>query len=150
MTVITQTASRYLLPLLLLFSLFLLLRGHNQPGGGFVGGLVAAAAFTLYGLAYGAAQVQAMLRVESRTLIGLGLAVALTSGLPGLLTGQALSQAVWLDVTIPVLGKFGTPFLFDVGVYLTVIGIVLKILLILMADGEARRLEQGPTVKIRG
>ncbi|HMN02746.1 MAG TPA: MnhB domain-containing protein, partial [Geobacter anodireducens] len=58
------TAVRLLLPLLLLFSLFLLLRGHNEPGGGFVGGLVAAAAFALHALAHGVAAARRVLRVE--------------------------------------------------------------------------------------
>ncbi len=72
MSLILSTATRYLLPLLLLFSLFLLLRGHNEPGGGFVGGLVAVAAFALYALAAGTQEARSLLRVDTRTLMAVG------------------------------------------------------------------------------
>ena len=61
------------MPLLLLFSVFLLLRGHNEPGGGFVGGLVAAAAFALYVIAFGVERARQALLVKPLTLLGAGL-----------------------------------------------------------------------------
>ena len=61
---IFRTAARLLMPLLLLFSVFLLLRGHNEPGGGFVGGLVAAAAFALYAIAFGTRRARQALVVS--------------------------------------------------------------------------------------
>ena len=79
-----RTATRLLMPLLLLFAVFLLLRGHNEPGGGFVGGLVVAAAFALYLVAFGVARARRALLVKPLTLIGIGLAMALVSGLPAL------------------------------------------------------------------
>ena len=69
---ILRTATRFLMPLLLLFALFLLLRGHNEPGGGFVGGLVVAAAFVLYAIAYGVAAGRRALLVDPSTLLGAG------------------------------------------------------------------------------
>src|SRR4029079_1978652 len=83
--VILPTAARFLLPLLLLFSLFLLVRGHNEPGGGFSGGLVAASAYVLYGFAYGAAEARRVLPADPRALIGAGLLLAVASGCLGLL-----------------------------------------------------------------
>lgn len=136
-SVILVTATRYLLPLLLLFSLFLLLRGHNEPGGGFVGGLVAAAALALYALATSVTEVQRVLRLELRTLIGIGLSTALVAGLLGSLAGMPFLTGVWSSQPVPVIGKLGTPLLFDVGVYLVVIGVTLKILLTLMAVAAA-------------
>ncbi len=132
-SVILVTATRYLLPLLLLFSLFLLLRGHNLPGGGFVGGLVAAAAIALYALATSVAEAVRVLRLDLRTLMGLGLLSALTAGMSGLLAGLPFLTGVWYAQPMPVVGKVGTPLLFDVGVYLAVIGVTLQILFALMA-----------------
>ena len=73
---ILQTATRLLMPLLLLFAVFLLLRGHNQPGGGFVGGLVVAASFVLYSIAFGVGAARRALLVRPATLLGTGLLVA--------------------------------------------------------------------------
>jgi multicomponent Na+:H+ antiporter subunit B len=118
---IFRTAARVLMPLLLLFSAFLLLRGHNEPGGGFVAGLVAAAAFALYAIAYGVESAHRALLVEPLTLLGVGLLIALTSGLPAVLSGEPYLTAKW------TLGPvhLGTPLLFDVGVFLVVSGVVL-------------------------
>jgi multicomponent Na+:H+ antiporter subunit B len=134
MSLILSTATRYLLPLLLLFSVFLLLRGHNDPGGGFVGGLVAAAAFALHAIAYGVAPTRRLLAVDPRMLLSLGLLTSLTSGLVGLALGLPFMTGIWSKGTLPVLGKVGTPLLFDVGVYLVVIGVVLTIVLALAEE----------------
>jgi len=133
-SLILSIAVRSLLPLLLLFSVFLLIRGHNEPGGGFVGGLVAAAAFALYAIAEGVAKVRQTLRVDPRVLIGAGLLVALSSGLLSLLQGQPFMTGLWYKQAVPVLGKLGTPVLFDTGVYLVVVGIILTIILTLAEE----------------
>jgi multicomponent Na+:H+ antiporter subunit B len=110
--------------LLLLFSVFLLLRGHNQPGGGFVGGLVAASAFALYGLAYGMERARRALLVRPLTLLGVGLLTALGSGVPAALRGQPFLTAQW--ALGPVTA--GTPMVFDIGVFLVVSGVVLMMI----------------------
>lgn len=127
-SLILSTATRYLLPLLLLFSIFLLLRGHNEPGGGFAGGLVAAAAFALYAIAHNVAEAKKALYLNPRTLIAVGLLVAVSSGLISLLAGYPFMTGLWSSQSVPVLGKVGTPLLFDIGVYLVVIGITLLII----------------------
>lgn len=121
-SLILRTAARYLMPLLLLYACFLLTRGHNAPGGGFVGGLVVAAAFSLYALAFGVTAARAALLVETRTLLGTGLLVALLSGMVAVLRGQPFLTAQWIEVGAQHLG---TPLIFDVGVFLVVIGVVL-------------------------
>jgi multisubunit Na+/H+ antiporter MnhB subunit len=125
---ILQTATRVLMPLMLLFAMFLLLRGHNQPGGGFVGGLVVASSFVLYSIAFGVDASRRALLVRPATLLGVGPLIALTSGLPAVITGQPFMTALWTEVT---LGRtaiaLGTPLVFDVGVFLAVIGVVLTI-----------------------
>jgi multicomponent Na+:H+ antiporter subunit A len=138
-SLILRTATGVLLPLLLLFSLFLLLRGHNEPGGGFAGGLVAAAAFTLLAIAAGVPVARRALRREPRLLIGAGLLVATASGEIGLLGEGPFLTGRWIDLVLPggVPLALGTPLLFDLGVYLVVVGAVLTIVLNLAEQVEA-------------
>lgn len=125
---ILQTATRVLMPLLLLFAVFLLLRGHNQPGGGFVGGLVVASSFVLYAIAFGVDAGRRALLVRPSTLLGVGLLVALTSGLLSVVMGQPFMTAQWTELAVGSNAvAVGTPLVFDVGVFLAVIGVVLTI-----------------------
>ncbi len=125
---ILQTATRLLMPLLLLFALFLLWRGHNAPGGGFVGGLVVAAAFVLHAMAFGIAASRRALLVPPPALLPIGLAVALLSGLPAVGLGLPFMTGRWATVGAgPAAIALGTPLVFDVGVFLAVIGVVLTI-----------------------
>jgi multicomponent Na+:H+ antiporter subunit B len=125
---ILQTATRVLLPLLLLFAVFLLLRGHNQPGGGFVAGLVVASSFVLYAIAFGVDASRRALLVGPSTLLGAGPLVALTSGLPAVLRGQPFMTAQWAELPFGAgTVALGTPLVFDLGVCLAVIGVVLTI-----------------------
>lgn len=111
----------------LIFSVFLLLRGHDSPGGGFTGGLVASSGFVLYGLAHGPRAVRRVLKINLKALIGAGLSVGLLSALIGPFTGQPFFRAVWWQP--PVGPKIGTPAIFDIGVYTVVVGVVLTIML---------------------
>ena len=111
--------------LLALISLVLLWRGHNLPGGGFIGGLVAASAAVLLALAFGVARARAVLRVAPVALLAIGLAVAAGAGLVGLVHGQPFLTGSWI---FPAGLPLGTPLLFDVGVFLTVLGAVLHML----------------------
>ena len=137
-SLILGTATRFLFPLLLLFSVFLLLRGHNAPGGGFAGGLVAAAAYALYAIATDAPETRRALRFEPRSFIGFGLLLALCSGLPSLLTGQPYMTGRWGYVNVPQFFKIelGTPLFFDIGVYLVVLGVTLMIILPMEEEAE--------------
>lgn len=133
-SLILAVAIRLLLPLMLLFSLFLLLRGHNEPGGGFVGGLVVAAAFALYTLAHGEKEGRRLLRVEPLRLVAAGLSISLVSGLLPMLSGRPFLTALWSTVPAPVIGHAGTPLLFDLGVYLLVAGMAMLIIFTLMEE----------------
>ncbi len=126
-SLILGTATRLLLPLMLIFSVFLLLRGHNAPGGGFVGGLVAAAGFALVLVAFGVDAARRALRIRPRILLLLGLSIALVSALMPVAFGLPFMTGLWLVEPLPVVGKVGTPVLFDAGVYLLVLGISLGI-----------------------
>jgi multicomponent Na+:H+ antiporter subunit B len=127
------------MPLLLLFALFLLFRGHNQPGGGFVAGLVVASSFILYAIAFGVEAGRRALLVDPSTLLGSGLLVAVGSGIPGWFSGRAFMSAVWTQLRLgTAVADLGTPLLFDAGVFLAVIGVVLTIVFTLaeVALGE--------------
>lgn len=133
-SLIFRTASRVLLPVMTLLSLIVLLRGHNEPGGGFVGGLLAAAGFSLHALSHGGAEARRLLRIEPRRLIGAGLLIAALSGVPGLVAGSAYLSGLWVTISppgFPEALKAGTPLIFDVGVYLVVLGGTLLMVLTL-------------------
>ena len=114
----------------LLFSAFLLFAGHNAPGGGFVGGLVAASALVLRYVAGGSPQVDAVAAVHESTLLGSGLLLAAVTGMAGWWTGGHFLYGAKVQFDVPVLGTFkATSALpFDIGVYLVVVGLGLALL----------------------
>lgn len=135
-SLILRTATLYLMPMLLLLSAFLLLRGHYLPGGGFIGGLVAAATFSLHCLAFSAQATRELLRVPPVSLAAAGLLVALLSGVLSLGEGEPFLTGRWGQLDVGVLGAYdlGTPLLFDLGIYLVVIGATLSIVLSLAEE----------------
>jgi multicomponent Na+:H+ antiporter subunit B len=135
-SLILSTAARYLLSLLLVFSVFILIRGHDEPGGGFIGGLIAAAAFALNAVAFDAATTRRTLRIDPRMLVPLGLLIALGSGTAPLLAGEAFLTGIWFTAYAPGLGELtlGTPLMFDCGVYLVVLGVTLTMILALAEE----------------
>jgi multicomponent Na+:H+ antiporter subunit B len=136
-SLILKTTSRFLITLLLLYSVFLLLRGHNHPGGGFVGGLVATNAWALYGIAFGAPSVRNGIIVSPLSIAGFGFLIALGSGMLSFLYGSPFLTGHWYTVEFSEGRKFsiGTPVLFDIGVFLIVLGSALEIILNLEAKG---------------
>ncbi|GCD78243.1 Na(+)/H(+) antiporter subunit B [Thermaurantimonas aggregans] len=128
-SIILKKASDYLLPLLLLFSVFILFRGHYLPGGGFVGGLIASIAFVLHSFANGLQQTRDLLRIHPGFLMPIGLLTSLGSGLfPMLVSGEPFMTAKWHKEPLDVVGMVGTPLFFDIGVYLVVVGVSLTII----------------------
>ena len=127
---IFEVGTRLVYHTMLIGSLFLLFSGHNLPGGGFAGGLLVGIALTLRYLAGGRYELGAAIPMHPGVLMGGGLMVATTAALfPILLGGSALQTAAF-EFTLPVFGdvKFATAMVFDVGVYLVVVGLVLEIL----------------------
>lgn len=127
-TVIMRTVARVLIPLLVVWSLYLLMRGHSAPGGGFIAGLVGGSAFALAYLAAPSASV-ARIRLAYPAVIAAGVLTALLSGLLGLADGSFL-RPLHADVPLPWGGHyhFTTALVFDVGVYLAVVGVMLTAL----------------------
>ena len=138
---ILRLAARVLSPLLAALAVLLMLRGHNEPGGGFIGGLVLAMALLLPAFVEQDTP-RLNLWVDPQQLIGLGWLLALLAAVAGPLAGAGFFQAVWGgSIWLPLVGKlkFGTPLLFDTGVFLTVAGVTLKIAsLCMQAAGRDR------------
>src|SRR3990167_246610 len=137
-SLILRTTAPLLEVLLVLFSLFLLLRGHNEPGGGFSGGLLAAAAFSLRALAHGVESARRTLRFHPIGIMASGLSIALLSGCLGWWRRGAFLSGNWmlLDIGNQRAIKLGTPFLFDIGVYLIVLGFAVMVIFTLMESSK--------------
>ncbi len=128
-TIILKTASNYLLPVLLVFSVFILLRGHYLPGGGFVGGLIAAIAFILHSFANGLPKTKELLIMHPGFLIPIGLSLSFLSGLaPVLFVDLPFMTGLWSHDPVAILGYVGSALFFDIGVYLVVVGVTLTII----------------------
>lgn len=127
-SVILRVGTRYLAALLLLFSFYMLLRGHNEPGGGFIGGLIGSTGFVLYAVACGTAEARAALRVMPQNIAVAGLGIALLAGIAAALFGDALFTGQWLFLGGSKEEKglpLSTVLVFDIGVYMVVFGSIL-------------------------
>ncbi|MES0882939.1 Na(+)/H(+) antiporter subunit B [Roseibium sp. SCP14] len=129
-TVIFRTIAPYLAALMVLFSIFVLLRGHNEPGGGFIGGLIAASALAIFGIACGVASVRRAIVFHPMSISGFGLFIGALAGTLSFFQNQPFMTSQWLifdlfDVEIPL----STPLVFDIGVYLVVVGAISSIAL---------------------
>ncbi|KQB98152.1 multisubunit sodium/proton antiporter MrpB subunit [Loktanella sp. PT4BL] len=129
-SVILRAGARLQVVLLLVFSAYMLLRGHNAPGGGFIGGLIAATGFVVYAIACGTADARKALRFDPGSIAGAGLGIALIAGLMAVFWGDALFTGQWLFIGATETEKglpLSTVLVFDIGVYLVVLGAILSI-----------------------
>lgn len=129
-SIILETGTRAVFHTIVVFSLFLLFAGHNAPGGGFIGGLVAAAALVLSFVARGPDDVARVAPIAPETVLGLGALLAAGAGVVPWVTGGEFLEAQALALPLGVIGtvKVTTVLVFDVGVYLVVVGLVLAVL----------------------
>lgn len=122
-TVIFRTAAPVLTALMLVFSVFVLLRGHNEPGGGFIGGLIGASGLLIYGIAMGVEATRKALRVHPLSLAGLGVVLAAISGLMSLAADVPFLTGLWWIFEVDGSEiALSTPLIFDIGVYAVVVG----------------------------
>jgi multicomponent Na+:H+ antiporter subunit A len=126
-SIIAQTGVRTVFHTLIVLSVYLLAAGHNAPGGGFAGGLVVGAALTLVWAVDGSERLRSVLPLPAFTLVGLGLLAAVTAGAVSWAQGDPFFQGVSSTLDLPVFGKvkLTSVLLFDTGVYLVVMGMVL-------------------------
>ncbi|MGI1662633.1 Na+/H+ antiporter subunit B [Palleronia sp. KMU-117] len=129
-SIILMAGTRLLVALLLVFSVFMLLRGHNEPGGGFIGGLIGATGFVVYAIACGTDSARRALRVRPENLAMAGLGIALLAGVMAIAFGDGFFTGQWLFLGATETDK-GLPIssvlVFDIGVYLVVMGSILTL-----------------------
>ena len=130
-TVIFRTAAPVIVGIMVLFSVIVLLRGHNAPGGGFIAGLIAASAAAVLGMSHGVGTVRRVLGTNPIAIAAAGLLLAIASGLVSALVAEPFLTGLWLPLHI-----FGTPGLFDIGIYLIVFGAFTAITLALEDSGD--------------
>lgn len=121
--------ARLLFPALMVGSIYLLAAGHNQPGGGFVGGLVAGSAIALRYVSGGIDEVRSIARLRPWTILGSGLLLAAVTAAVPLAFGDLVLEAATVTLHPPLLGtvKLNSTLLFDLGVYVLVVGLVLMV-----------------------
>jgi multicomponent Na+:H+ antiporter subunit B len=136
-SLIFRTVAPLIVGLMVLFSIFVLLRGHNEPGGGFIGGLIAVAALSIYGIAFGVETVRRAIVFHPLAIAGAGLMLSTLSGLVSMVFHVPFMSGLW---TYPViLGEevpLSSVMTFDIGVYLVVVGAVTSVALSLEERGE--------------
>ncbi|MBU2417249.1 MAG: monovalent cation/H+ antiporter subunit A, partial [Alphaproteobacteria bacterium] len=139
-------ATRLLLPLAVAVGLYIFLRGHNQPGGGFIAGLVIAIAILMQYMASGHSFADQRLRADHHSLIGAGVLIAAATGLGSLLFGYPFLTSAFDYFTLPLIGEFelATAMAFDIGVALTVIGAVMLALAQLSRVAQSAEKEPPP------
>jgi multicomponent Na+:H+ antiporter subunit B len=140
-SIILRTVARLMLPLLVVLSLFLLLRGGGVPGGGFIGGGVAASAVVLLVLAYGPSRVRQVAPFDPFMLAAFGLFFALVWGLTSMGAGKPFLTSLQIAYTIPGIGpvEIETPMLFDVGVFLLMVGTTTHMVLLFSEQRDQAR-----------
>jgi len=131
-TVIFRSVAPYLTSLMVLFSIFVLLRGHNEPGGGFIGGLIAASALAIYGIACGVAPVRRAIYFHPMAIAAFGLFMSAMAGVLSMFAGVPYMSGLWIyPHFFGVEVALSSVLVFDVGVYLVVVGAISSIALAL-------------------
>jgi multicomponent Na+:H+ antiporter subunit B len=122
------------LKVMLLFSIYLLVRGHNNPGGGFIAAIIASSGFTFYAIIFGTASVEKMLKLSTQQWSGIGLLLVFIAAILPLFFSPEVLTGLWIPDSFPVIGflHLGTPLLFDTGVFIVVTGVILTIILSIM------------------
>lgn len=135
-SVILQIAAKHLRPMLIVLSLVVLYRGHNEPGGGFIGGLMFGAAYILYAMGFGVPKTRQSIFFNPINLTALGLLIALLSGLPAIMLGDLYMTGEWYTffAHTALELKLGTPLLFDIGVYFAVAGMLMLVMFSIMEE----------------
>ena len=123
-------ATRVMMPIAMVVGVYIFLRGHNQPGGGFVAGLVVAIALLMQYMASGFAWAQERQRIHYHTMIGWGVIIAGLTGAGAWLVGRPFLTSAYEYVKLPLIEQFGlaSALFFDLGVFLTVLGAVMLML----------------------
>ena len=140
-SVLFRTAARLIVPLTLIFAAYVALKGHNSPGGGFIGGLMASVALILYRLAHGPDALLKLMPFHPRGLVALGLAIAYLTAIVPMCFGQPLLTSLVIDQFYIGFGQsihFASAVFFDVGVLMVVIGVTVGMIARLNEEVDAQ------------
>ena len=139
-SIIFEVITRLIFHAIILVSLYLLIAGHNLPGGGFAGGLLAGIAFAIRYIAGGRFELEQSIKVPAGIILGSGLAISAIAGMVPLFFGGQVFQAYDVEVLLPFFGHvhFASAMVFDIGVYLVVIGLVVDVLRSLGSEVDRR------------
>lgn len=134
--IILKTATSMIVFVILAFAVYLFLVGHNAPGGGFVGGLITSSAFVLLYMVYGFKTMENVMKVNFRVVLAIGLLIAVTTGVGSLFFGKPFLTHTFGDFHFPIFGEveLATAMIFDFGIFLTVIGVTMTIILAIAED----------------
>lgn len=134
--VIVQTTAKFTVFIILAFSAYLFFAGHNDPGGGFIGGLMTASALVLLALAFDLKTIRAVLPINFRLLTALGMLTAVLTGIGSFVFDQPFLSHTFAYRDLPLLGEteLATAVLFDLGVYMAVVGVTMTIILSIGED----------------
>lgn len=137
-SVLLQTTARLAYPVIIMFALFMFFRGHNFPGGGFIGGLLASSGVLLIYIAFGMRLGDRTYRLDYRLSASAGLIFAALAGLLPMFSGRPFLTSMFWQIDIPIVGvlELSTVLLFDLGVFLVVLGSIVGTVKVLVLEGR--------------
>ena len=133
-TLILATILKALTPLFIGFALYMFFRGHDKPGGGFIAGLIASIPLMIHAMVFGYDITSKIFKIKPRLIAAIGLLLALLSGFFSVVKANSYMTPIWVDEKLPLIGKVGTPIIFDLGVFFVVFGVVLQITFLLTEE----------------
>lgn len=137
--VILQTTTKAVVFIILTFSIFIFFSGHHDPGGGFIGGLMTASGFILLYLAFDIKTMKQVIPIDFKKVAATGLLIAVLTGMGSFYYGEPFLTHTFGYFDLPILGEdteLATALFFDLGVYLTVVGVTMTIILTIGEDDK--------------
>jgi multisubunit Na+/H+ antiporter MnhB subunit len=133
---VLRVVAKLMLPFVLMFALYLLLRGHLSPGGGFIAGVMVAAVLSLQYVAFPQQEIKRLLNLDLRLIIAVGLALAAGTGTAAVFFGQPFLTSGFEHFYLPLMGEFeiSSAFFFDVGIFLVVVATILMMISSIMLE----------------
>lgn len=137
---ILSAVSKYVFILVNILALYIFFKGHNEPGGGFIAGVASAISFILLGLTLGFKQAKEIIGIDPIKLAVMGVSVAYATAVSPIFFGYPFLYHKMIHLHVPILGDYhiGTPFLFDLGVYLAVVGVIVKMIFV-FSDAQTEK-----------
>ncbi len=132
--IILEKIARLFLRVMAILAILLLTRGHNNPGGGFIAGIIFSTGFILYGIVFGSARIEDILYFHSRKWMGVGLMLVFIAAILPIFWRLPPLTGIWYIGQFPLIGDLhlGTPLLFDTGIFIAVTGVILSIVITIM------------------